>query len=114
MPLLESARMLEASGEGGKMNATMPIEGTVDNSLLSRTAQRCCAWSERWFPDAFAFAMLAVALVASPRSYRGRALVVAENFGSGFWGLIPFTMQMSSSSSAATSSPIRRRSRGWC
>ena len=28
--------------------------------MLSRIAQHCCAWSERWFPDAFAFAVMAV------------------------------------------------------
>src|SRR6202167_6556481 len=62
---------------------------------LSRVAQRCCGWAERWFPDAFAFAVMAVALVAA-----GAVLIgappkgVAENFGSGFWSLIPFTMQM--------------------
>jgi short-chain fatty acids transporter len=77
------------------MSATMPFAGTVDNSLLSRTAQRCCAWSERWFPDAFAFAMLAVAIVAVAALCIGAApLSIAESFGSGFWSLIPFTMQM--------------------
>src|ERR1700739_2587128 len=62
---------------------------------LSRIAQRCCAWSERWFPDAFAFAVMAVALVAAGAWLIGApARSVAENFGSGFWSLIPFTMQM--------------------
>jgi short-chain fatty acids transporter len=66
-----------------------------DQSLLSRIAQRCCAWSERWFPDAFAFAVLAVAIVAAGALLIGApAASVAQNFGSGFWSLIPFTMQM--------------------
>jgi short-chain fatty acids transporter len=65
-------------------------------SLLSAIAAGCCAWSERWFPDAFAFAVLAVAAVAVAAVVIGVAPpVVAQNFGSGFWGLIPFTMQMS-------------------
>ncbi len=77
------------------MNATTPLEVAVDHSLLSRAAQRCCAWSERWFPDAFAFAMLAVAIVAVAALGIGAApLSIAQNFGSGFWSLIPFTMQM--------------------
>ena len=64
--------------------------------LLSVIASACCAWSERWFPDAFAFAVLAVAVVAIGAVGIGVApLAVAQNFGSGFWGLIPFTMQMS-------------------
>lgn len=62
---------------------------------LARTAQRCCAWSERWFPDAFAFAIMAVALVAAGALGIGAApAAVAQNFGAGFWSLIPFTMQM--------------------
>jgi short-chain fatty acids transporter len=66
-----------------------------DQSLLSRIAQRCCAWSERWFPDAFAFAVLAVAIVAAGALLIGApAASVAQNFGAGFWSLIPFTMQM--------------------
>jgi short-chain fatty acids transporter len=66
-----------------------------DQSVLSRIAQRCCAWSERWFPDAFAFAVLAVAIVAAGALIIGApAASVAQNFGSGFWSLIPFTMQM--------------------
>src|ERR1700722_1827450 len=65
-------------------------------SLLSAVALRCCAWSERWFPDDFAFALLAVAVVAIAALSIGVApRLVAQNFGSGFWGLIPFTMQMS-------------------
>jgi short-chain fatty acids transporter len=64
-------------------------------SALSALATRCCAWSERWFPDAFAFATLAVAVVAVAAMSIGVApLQVAQSFGSGFWSLIPFTMQM--------------------
>ncbi|HWJ36643.1 MAG TPA: PDZ domain-containing protein [Steroidobacteraceae bacterium] len=33
-----------------------------DASLISRIALRSCGWSERWFPDAFAFAVVAIAL----------------------------------------------------
>jgi short-chain fatty acids transporter len=64
-------------------------------TLLSRLAARSCAWSERWFPDAFAFAAMAVAVVALGAVAVGApAAAVAQSFGSGFWGLIPFTMQM--------------------
>src|ERR1700728_4560411 len=75
------------------MNATEPAE--LDGSILSRTAQRCCAWSERWIADAFAFAVLAVAIVSLGALCIGApALSIAESFGSGFWSVIPFTMQM--------------------
>ena len=73
----------------------MPQPGSQADSLLSAFAQRACTWSERWFPDAFAFAILAVAVVAAAASGIGIApLQVAQSFGLGFWSLIPFTMQM--------------------
>ena len=65
------------------------------DTLLSAIALRTCEWSERWVPDAFAFAMLAVAIVAIAALGIGAApLAVANCFGTGFWSLIPFTMQM--------------------
>ena len=64
-------------------------------SALAVLATRCCAWSERWFPDAFAFAIAAVAVVAVASLCIGIApLQIAQCFGSGLWSLIPFTMQM--------------------
>lgn len=54
------------------------------------------AWSERWIPDAFVFALLATvvvvmaALAATPTG----VVDVASLWGTGFWELIPFTMQM--------------------
>ena len=67
----------------------------ANQSRLSNIAQRCCAWSERWFPDAFAFAIVAVAVVSLGALLVGAPpLQIAQNFGSGFWSLIPFTMQM--------------------
>ncbi|MGD9842045.1 MAG: short-chain fatty acid transporter [Steroidobacteraceae bacterium] len=66
-----------------------------NSTLLTRIAQRSCAWAERWFPDAFAFAVLAVGVVAVAAMFNGAAPVqVAKTFGDGFWTLIPFTMQM--------------------
>ena len=68
----------------------------LDPPRLAALAQRCCTWSERWFPDAFVFAMLAVAAVAAGAAFIGvPPLNVARNFEAGFWSLIPFTMQMS-------------------
>jgi short-chain fatty acids transporter len=75
------------------MNAMDPIESP---SALSALALRCCAWSERWFPDAFAFALLAVVGVTVAATFIGVAPVdSAQAFGAGFWSVIPFTMQMS-------------------
>jgi short-chain fatty acids transporter len=63
---------------------------------LSRVALRFTAWSERWIPDAFVFALLATFVVF------GLGLGVAsatpaqmvDAWGKGFWELIPFTLQM--------------------
>jgi short-chain fatty acids transporter len=64
-------------------------------SGLARLAARSCQWSERWFPDAFAFTMMAVAFVALATLANGAtAYKVATTFGEGFWSLIPFTVQM--------------------
>ena len=63
--------------------------------MLLTLAARTCAWSERWFPDAFAFVLIAVVVVAAGALAIGVApLQVAVNFGNGFWSVIPFTMQM--------------------
>ena len=67
----------------------------ANHSRLSSIAQRCCAWSENWFPDAFVFAIAAVAVVSLGALSIGAApLQIARSFGTGFWSLIPFTMQM--------------------
>jgi short-chain fatty acids transporter len=71
------------------------VMGEARRPWLSLLAARCCALSERWFPDAFSFAALAVFVVALGAVAIGAPpLAVAQNFGTGFWGLIPFTMQM--------------------
>ena len=62
---------------------------------LTRIALRSCDWSERWFPDAYAFAALAAVMVAAAAMACGSTpLAAATAFGDGFWSLIPFTMQM--------------------
>src|SRR5690606_28223475 len=73
-----------------------PGAGVVGRlSMLERLALRSAAFAERWFPDAWVFAVLGVLVVAacaigfgaSPRD-------TVQAFGGGFWSLIPFTMQM--------------------
>ena len=64
-------------------------------SALARAALRLSAWAERWFPDAYVFAALAVVIVAlAALALRAGPTDVAVAFGDGFWSLIPFTMQM--------------------
>ena len=64
-------------------------------SVLVRTALRLSAWAERWFPDAYVFAALAVVVVAiAAMTFGAKPQDAAVAFGDGFWSLIPFTMQM--------------------
>lgn len=62
---------------------------------LAKLAIGFTAWAEKWFPDAFVFVVLAVIAVALGNLATGASpLAIAKGFGSGFWTLIPFTMQM--------------------
>ena len=60
-----------------------------------RAALRSAAFAERWFPDAYVFAVLGVVLVAACAIGFGASPAdTVGAFGEGFWSLIPFTMQM--------------------
>jgi short-chain fatty acids transporter len=63
---------------------------------LSRIALRFTAWSERWIPDAFVFALLATLAVFGLGLGVARATPaqMVDAWGKGFWELIPFTLQM--------------------
>lgn len=62
---------------------------------LERMAAAVTRWSEKWFPDAYIFAAIAVVVVALGAMAIGApARQVGVAFGDGFWSLIPFTMQM--------------------
>ncbi|HUQ88382.1 MAG TPA: TIGR00366 family protein [Vicinamibacterales bacterium] len=90
--------------------------------FVARSALRLTAWTERWIPDAFIFALLATvlvfvaALIWTPSS----PFQVVDAWGNGFWDLIPFTLQMSliiiTGHVLATSAPMRKAIRaiaGW-
>ncbi len=64
-------------------------------AALARLGLRFTNWAERWFPDAYVFVCLAVAVVAAAAMLNGASpMAVAKSFGDGFWSLITFTMQM--------------------
>lgn len=68
-------------------------------ALLERVSSRTNAWVEQWMPDAFIFALggtLVVALGALmvDPEMRANPLRIIDAWGSGFWSLIPFTLQM--------------------
>ena len=84
---------------------------TKDNSLLASVGLRLSDWFEKWFPDAFALALAAVAVVFVACLFAGNTVLdTAQRFGTGFWDLITFTVQMSmiviTGYAVATSPPV--------
>ncbi len=82
-----------------------------DNSLLASVGLRLSDWFEKWFPDAFALALAAVAVVFAACLLAGNSVLdTAQRFGTGFWDLITFTVQMSmiviTGYAVATSPPV--------
>jgi short-chain fatty acids transporter len=80
---------------------------------LARTGLRLSEWFERWFPDAFALALVAVVIVFLGCLAMGSSPVqAAQWFGAGFWDLVAFTMQMAmiiiTGYAVATSTPVYR------
>jgi short-chain fatty acids transporter len=68
---------------------------TSDAGFLERMALAITDWSERWYPDAFVFAVMAIAVVAAGCLAIGAGPVsIALAFGEGFWSIIPFTLQV--------------------
>src|ERR1700752_4789154 len=71
------------------------LVGTKTGSGLAATGLGLSAWFERWFPDAFSLALVAVGIVFVASVSIGTSPVrAAQLFGAGFWDLVAFTMQM--------------------
>jgi short-chain fatty acids transporter len=66
-------------------------------SPVARLALALTAWTERWVPDAFIFALAAtvIVFVAALTATSSTAVEIVDAWGRGFWDLIPFTLQMS-------------------
>ncbi len=80
---------------------------------LARFAQRIAGWTERWFPDAYVFALVGVVVVVLAALLNGSSpAAVAQAFGGGFWDLTEFTLQMAmvvlTGYVVATSPPIAK------
>jgi len=85
-----------------------------ETGVVARMALALTAWTERWVPDAFVFALVGTIIVvvaavtATPSSFAQ----VIDAWGGGFWELIPFTLQMSliiiTGHVLATSAPMGR------
>ena len=82
--------------------------------LVARMALAMTAWTERWIPDAFIFALLAtvIVFVAALGLTPSTLPQIIDAWGNGFWDLIPFTLQMSliiiTGHVLATSAPMGR------
>jgi len=77
------------------MMPAAPDETGEGSPMLTRMGMRIAAACERYFPDAFVFALVAVLVVLSGGLVLGEApLKLVSEFGHGFWVLVPFTMQM--------------------
>ena len=90
--------------------------------LVARIAIRLTAWTEKWVPDAFVFALIATLIVVAAGIFATPSSVgqVIDAWGKGFWELIPFTLQMAlviiTGHVLATSVPMQRVIRhvaGW-
>ena len=68
----------------------------MQESRLTRLALRFVALLERYLPDAFVFALLAsgIVLAAGIFSTHGAVGPLLSAWGKGFFGLMPFTLQM--------------------
>ena len=82
--------------------------------FLARMALALTAWTERWVPDAFVFALIAtlIVVVAGVAFTPAGLPQVIDAWGKGFWELIPFTLQMAliiiTGHVLATSRPVGR------
>jgi len=66
-----------------------------EETPLARLGMALADWSERWFPDAFVFALVALVIVfLAGLALGSKPTDLVQYFGQGFWSLIPFTMQM--------------------
>ena len=86
---------------------------SVGDGVLARLALRFTNFAEKWFPDAFVFVAIAVAVVACAALINGATpIAVAGAFGDGYWSLITFTLQMAlmvvSGYAVAISPPVER------
>src|SRR4030095_10857970 len=95
---------------------------SAEAGFFARMALGLTAWTERWVPDAFVFALLAtlIVVVAGVAFTPSSLPQVIDAWGKGLWELIPFTLQMAliiiTAQVLATSQPVGgviRRLASW-
>ena len=96
-----------------------PVQNSVPDAAeesagaVARLGMRLADWCQKWFPDAFVFALVGIVIVFVAGLFAGASAGnLVRYFGEGFWGLIPFTMQMAmiiiGGYVVATSPPVYR------
>lgn len=95
------------------MSAGPATDGAPSEKGLARVAQSLAGWTEKWFPDAYVFALAGVVVVAVAALANGSSpQTVVTAFGDGFWDLATFTLQMAmvvlTGYVVATSPPVAR------
>ena len=91
-----------------------PVGREETTGFLASFALALTAWTEKWVPDAFIFALIGtlIVIVAALTATPATTGQVIDAWGRGFWELIPFTLQMSliiiTGHVLATSRPMRR------
>ncbi|HEX3371123.1 MAG TPA: TIGR00366 family protein, partial [Candidatus Acidoferrales bacterium] len=81
----------------GSISEQKLAQGTGEDSagFFARLGMGLADWSQKWFPDAFVFALVGLIIVFVAGLLAGVSVHdLVKYFGDGFWGLIPFTMQM--------------------
>ncbi len=91
----------------------LPAEQAPAEKGLARVAQALAKGTEKWFPDAYIFALVGVVVVAVAAFANGSSPQnVVDAFGNGFWDLTAFTLQMAmvvlTGYVVATSPPVAR------
>ena len=90
-----------------------PVGREETTGFLASFALALTAWTEKWVPDAFIFALIGtlIVIVAALTATPATTGQVIDAWGRGFWELIPFTLQMSliiiTGHVLATSRPMR-------
>jgi short-chain fatty acids transporter len=96
------------------LRETTPPDTFERTGVVARMALALTAWTEHWVPDAFVFALVGtvIVVIAGTAATPSSLAQVIDAWGSGFWELIPFTLQMSliiiTGHVLATSAPMSR------
>jgi len=92
-------------------------EGNRNKSALERVALRVTNWAEKWFPDAYVIALMALVIICvAALSIGASPKTIVSAIGSGYWKLNNFTYQMAmvvlTGFAVASCGPVKRAVKG--